>query len=138
VASEIQKLVADLGKVPVELRRELRPAVRAAAQEVLQEARSRASWSSRIPSATRLQMRFSGRRAGASIVVSAARAPHGRPYEHGGVPGSFRHPVYGNRDNWVTQSARPFLWPAAAAKREAAAREIDKAVERVLRRTGWR
>lgn len=138
MASEIQKLVADLGRVPIELRRELRPAIRAAAQPVLQEARSRASWSSRIPAATRIQQRLSGKRAGVSIVVSAARAPHGRPYEHGGAPGNFRHPVYGNRNAWVTQRARPFLWPAAVAKREAVAREIDKAVEQVLRRTGWR
>lgn len=136
--SEIQKLVADLGKVPAELRKELRPAIRAAAQRVLVDARSRASWSSRIPAATRISVRFGRRNAGVSIVVSAARAPHGRPYEHGGVPGNFRHPVYGNRNNWVTQRARPFLWPAAVAKREEVAREIDRAVEQVLRRTGWR
>lgn len=135
---EIQKLVADLRRVPPELRKQLRPAVRAAAQEVLAEARSRASWSSRIPAATRVAVRFSGKNAGASVVVSAARAPHARPYEHLGSPGTFRHPVYGNRRNWVAQAARPFLFPAARAKAEAAAREIDQAVEQVLRRTGWR
>ncbi len=136
--SEIQRLVSDLGRVPAELRKELRPAVRAAAQQVLAEARSRAGWSSRIPAATRLSIRFAGKGAGASVITSAARAPHARPYEHGGDPGTFRHPVYGNRRNWVSQAARPFLAPAAQAKREAAVREIDQAVEQVLRRTGWR
>lgn len=135
--SEIRKLIADLGKVPAELRTELRPAIQRAAQEVLAEARSRASWSSRIPGATRIAIRFTGKAAGASVVVSAARAPHGRPYEHLGAGGTFRHPVYG-RDTWVTQRARPFLFPAAAAKREAVARAIDQAVEQALRRTGWR
>lgn len=135
--SEIQKLVADLRRVPIELRRELRPAVRAAAQGVLVEARSRASWSSRIPGAMRIAIRFTGKAAGASVVVRAARAPHGRPYEHLGAPGTFRHPVYG-RDTWVTQRAKPFLFPAARAAAGSAAREIDQAVEQVLRRTGWR
>lgn len=137
MSDEIKRLVADLGKVPVELRRELRPAVRRAAQPVLEEARRRASWSSRIPGATKISARFSGRRAGVSIVVSAAQAPHGRPYEHMGAPGTFRHPVFGNRDRWVPQSARPFLFPAARAKAEAAANEIDRAVVEVLRRTGF-
>lgn len=136
--SEIRKLIADLGKVPAELRQELRPAIQAAAQEVLQEARSRSSWSSRIPGATRIAIRFTGKAAGASVVVSAARAPHGRPYEHLGSAGTFRHPVYGGRGGWVSQQAKPFLFPAAKAKREAVAREIDKAVEQALRRTGWR
>jgi hypothetical protein len=135
--SEIRKLIADLGRVPAELRSELRPAIQAAAQEVLQEARSRASWSSRIPGATRIAVRFTGKAAGASVVVSAARAPHGRPYEHLGAAGTFRHPVYG-RDVWVTQRAKPFLFPAAKAKRERVAQEIDRAVEQALRRTGWR
>ncbi|WP_433415032.1 HK97 gp10 family phage protein [Microtetraspora malaysiensis] len=135
---EIQKLVADLKRVPIELRRELRPAVRAAAQRVLDDAKDRASWSSRIPGAMRISVRFSGRMAGASVVVSAAKAPHGRPYEHLGDPGSFRHPVFGHRDRWVSQQARPFLFPAARANRDRVAEEIDHAVEQSLLRTGWR
>ncbi|MEV7908512.1 hypothetical protein AB0P04_43675, partial [Streptomyces anulatus] len=118
--SEIRKLIADLGRVPAELRKELRPAIQRAAREVLTEARSRASWSSRIPGAMRIAVRFTGKAAGASVVVSAARAPHGRPYEHLGSPGTFRHPAYGNRRVWVEQAARPFLFPAARATRERA------------------
>ncbi|MGV9535012.1 HK97 gp10 family phage protein [Streptosporangium sandarakinum] len=136
--SEIQRLVVDLRRVPAELRKELRPAIRAAAQQVLTEARSRASWSSRIPGAMRISVRFTGKAAGASVIVSAARAPHARPYEHLGSPGTFRHPAFGNRRVWVTQAARPYLFPAARSTRERAAREIDQAVERALRRTGWR
>src|SRR5687768_7709415 len=136
--SEIQKLVADLRRVPLELRRELRPAVQAAAQGVLAEARSRAGWSSRIPGAMRVAVRFTGKGAGASVVVRAARAPHARPYGHLGSAGTFRHPVHGDRDVWVTQAARPFLFPAARATREQAAREIDQAVVAALLRTGWR
>ncbi|MGW4426430.1 HK97 gp10 family phage protein [Streptosporangium sp. NPDC004631] len=137
--SEIQRLIADLRRVPSELRAELRPAVQRAAREVLAEARSRASWSSRIPGAMRVSVRFTGPAAGASVIVSATRAPHARPYE--GLTtrgGDFRHPVFGNRDRWVPQAARPFLFPAARATREQVVREIDQAVERVLRRTGWR
>lgn len=86
----------------------------------------------------RISVRFGGKAAGASVVVRAARAPHARPYEHLGSPGTFRHPAYGNRRVWVEQAARPFLFPAARATRERAVQQIDQAVERALQRTGWR
>lgn len=138
MSSEIKRLIADFGRVPIELRRELRPAMRRAAQPVLAESRRRSSWSSRIPAAHRISVKFTGKRAGASVVVSAARAPHARPYEHLGAPGTFSHPVYGHRYIWVSQVARPFLFPAARAKADEVAKTVDEAVEQVLRRTGWR
>jgi hypothetical protein len=151
--SEIQRLIESFGKIPPDLRRELRPAVRQAAQVVMEDAQRRASWSSRIPGAMRVSVRLSGRGAGASVVVSAAKAPHGRPYEHLGQPGTFRHPVFWPRSRhmvfgverpgafkhgrWVSQAARPYLFPAAEARADAAAKEIDQAVQRVMLRHGW-
>jgi len=137
--SELQRLIRDLGKIPDDLRKELRPAMRKAAEQVKREAQSRASWSTRIPGAIRVAVKFSGSGAGASVVVSGAKAPHARPYENLGNPGTFRHPRWGHREagDWITQQARPFLFPAARAKADAAAEEIDKAVVAVLRRNGF-
>ncbi|MEU8379780.1 HK97 gp10 family phage protein [Streptosporangium sp. NPDC048865] len=91
---EIRKLVRDFNKIPPDLRKELRPALKKGAQPILAEARSNASWSTRIPRATRIASSFTKRRGGVTIVVSAKRAPHGRPYENLGAPGTFRHPVF--------------------------------------------
>lgn len=94
---ELAKLVADFGKIPPDVRRDLRTGIREAAEPILSEAKSNASWSSRIPRATRVAVGFGKKSAGVSIVVSSRRAPHARPYEHDGEPGSFRHPVYGKK-----------------------------------------
>lgn len=42
--------------------------------------------------------------------------------------GSFRHPVFGNRDVWVTQPMHPYLTPAAVAN----ARRLEETVVAAL------
>jgi len=134
---ELRKLVRDFGKLPAELRKELRPALKRGAQPILTQARSNASWSTRIPKATRISTKFQGRRGGVVIAVSAKRAPHARPYE--GISGSpFRHPVYGHRDRpGVAQAARPFLFRAVEAKGGEVTKELAKTVIEVGRKHGW-
>lgn len=92
----------------VVLRREIVKAGKDAADAVKREA----SWSSRIPGAVRVKASFAARTTGVKIEVDAKRAPEARPLEHGGKPGQFRHPVFGNRKNWVAQPARPFFHAA--------------------------
>ena len=135
---ELRKLVADLGKIPPELRRAIRPALKKVAEPVLAQARSNASWSKRIPGAIRITTSFSQKRPGISIVVSRTRAPHARPYEALGEPGSFRHPVFGNRDAWVSQKARPFLFPAVRAKADDLSEEAGRVVDEAARSAGFR
>lgn len=108
----VRRLIRDTGKVPQELRRRLRPEMRSLGQPLLADARSRASWSTRIPAALRLSTSFTMRHAGLSIVAKRSVAPHARAYE--GITGNhtFRHPVFGDRDTWVEQETRPFLAPA--------------------------
>lgn len=136
MADEIEHLIRDLGKIPQDLKRELRPGLRAAGRVVADEAKVRASWSTRIPGATRVSVTFSGKRPGVSVVVNKTKAPDARPFEHGGRTGIFRHPVFGNRDVWVSQKARPFLAPALEAKGDEAAGQITDVVDRVTRDTG--
>ena len=48
---------------------------------------------------------------------------------------SFRHPVFGNRDNWVTQKSQPWwdlsMRTSKPAMQQAAERALDRAVRRL-------
>lgn len=136
---ELRKLVEDLGKIPPELRRQIRPALRRVAEPVLAEARANASWSSRIPGAMKISPSFSKRRPGISIVVSARRAPHARANEDLDADGRVTHPVFGNRRNWVVQKARPFLFRAVRSKADGAmSEEAGRVVDQAARSAGFR
>ncbi|MDX3101755.1 HK97 gp10 family phage protein [Nonomuraea angiospora] len=134
----IAELAKDLGKIPPELRKAMRPALKAAAEPIVQDAKGRASWSTRIPRAISLSVRFGKRDPGVSIRVRRGAAPHGRPYE--GITGAstFRHPVFGHRDRWVSQETRPYLAPAAEAGMEGALAASVEAVDQVAREQGFR
>jgi HK97 gp10 family phage protein len=137
MANEIEALIKDLGKVPKDLKRQLRPGLRAAGNIVADDAKRRAAWSTRIPRAIRVSITFSGSRPGVAVVVNQRKAPHARVYENAGQEGTFRHPVFG-RDVWVTQKARPFLFPALSANVRESLAEIGDVVDRVTREAGFR
>jgi hypothetical protein len=111
--SQLQNLIRDLHEVPPAIRREFRPIVKKAAAPTLTRMKSNASWSTRIPGA--ITMRAANTTAGVQFRTDAGRAPHARPIEHDGEPGTFRHPVYGNREVWRPQAARPFFYRAVEA-----------------------
>jgi len=137
MANEIEEFIREFGKMPKELRSQLRPGLRKAGKVVADDVKLRSGWSARIPRATRVSVTFSGRRPGVSVVVNKNKAPNARPLEHQGRTGTFRHPVFG-KDIWVAQRARPFLYPALRAKGGAAAAEIADVVDRVTREAGFR
>lgn len=114
----VKELARDWGRVPIELRRELRPRLRQAGEHVRNAVRQNAGFSSRIPGAVGLTVSFASRTGGVRVRVNSKRAPHARPLENLGKAGSFRHPVYGNRDVWVSQAAHPFFFPAVQANRD--------------------
>lgn len=134
----IAALAKDLDGIPKELRKQLRPALKAAAEPIVQDAKGRASWSTRIPRAISLSVRFSRRDPGVSIRVRRGAAPHGRAYE--GITGNatFRHPVFGHRDRWVSQETRPYLAPAAEAGMDGALSAAVEAVDQTARDFGFR
>lgn len=138
---EIAELAKHLRGSSPRLRRSLAVRMRAAGRVVLTDARSRASWSSRIPGAIRLRVATRGSRAGVALRVVSGSAPHARPYEgltRGGRRGMFRHPVYGNYDAWVSQQQRPFLLPAVKAGRDRVNSEVDQAVDEIAAFAGFR
>jgi hypothetical protein len=137
-ADEIRKLVKDLGKIPPELRKALRPALKEAAEPIAADARGRASWSTRIPRAIGVSMHLSKRDPGVSLRVRRSVAPHGRAYE--GITGAshFIHPVHGHRDREVAEETRPYLAPAVAAASDEVVDAVAQTVDRVAREQGFR
>lgn len=137
-----------LNRMPAQLQRQTRTALRLASEPIVADAKRRAAWSSRIPGAISSRVRFAGKKAGVRITVSARRAGHARPYE--GLMArqrdsrrvGFRHPVFaagGFRQQWtwVNEPFRPFLAPAVEAGIPGVEKSLLSAVDDVLRRNGF-
>lgn len=137
--AELQRIIDDLGAISADLKRELRPAIKEGAQPMLQGIRRNASWSSRIPRATRLSTSFSGRGAGpgVSIITDAAKAPHARVYENDGNAGSFRAPLFGDLGKWYPHAARPFFAPGVRQFGAAVVEAVDKRITTITSRHGF-
>jgi hypothetical protein len=135
--AQLEALIRDLGAIPPDVRREMAPIVRKAAEPVLSQMKANASWSTRIPGAIRVTGGFGASVTGVTFRVDAKRAPHARPYEHDGAEGTFRHPVYGNRENWVSQAARPFFYRAVQQGAEQVTNAVADGVMEVAQRHGF-
>lgn len=96
-------------------------------------------WSKSIPPTIKHQIR------GMNVKVIAGppqytNTPHGgglaAAMEHRGQGGTFRHPVFGDREKWVTQAAHPYLAPAVNKNRKAIIGACDAALKTGLRAVG--
>lgn len=135
----LDELIVDLGKMPDDLRKELRPAFRKAAEPILRDAKSRASWSTRIPGAITLGTSFTARNPGVRMKVNSTKAPHARPFEFGsGRNRNLRHRVFGHQDRWVEQKVRPFFFPAVRAGEAGVVQQTNAAVMATARSAGFR
>lgn len=65
------------------IRKQIRAGVLEAGAGVLEAVKARASWSTRIPQATKLTTRFNPKGASIRIIVDHNQAPHARPFELG-------------------------------------------------------
>lgn len=84
-----------------------------------------------LAAGTRVTVSFSQRSGGAKIVTTGARLGDG----HGGFAGAYnettiRHPVFGNKDAWVTQAARPYFGAVIVPYLDSA--KVRKELEDVL------
>lgn len=129
---QVASFARQLANVPTELRRELRPALRSSGEKVAARVRANASWSSRIPAATKTKVSFS-KSGGVMVFTDQKAAPHARPLEFGNAGMFNRHPVFG-RDTWVDQPTRPFFMPAVAASEQDVVREIQNAIDKAFGR----
>jgi hypothetical protein len=136
--AELRWFIKELGRMPAEIRQELRPRLKGIGQAALFSVRFHAAWSRRIPRATRLSIGLSKRNPGLAIVVDKNKAPHGRPHENQGNEGMFRHPLFGDRHRWYSQAARPFLEKGARPHFAKADAELFDAVDAAARKAGFR
>jgi hypothetical protein len=137
-SEDVRKLVNDLRKIGDGVGRNLGKEFKKAAGPVAAQAKANAAWSTRIPGAITVGVSSSRRFPGAQIKVSKTKAPHARLFEFPGRGGSFRHPVFGNREVWVDQKGRPFIRPAVRAKRGEFIKACDRAVDETARAHGFR
>jgi len=93
--------------------------------------RAKGSLGSQLARATRTEVRTSGKLAGARVRVDGRKMPTGAkslPAYVEGYKRPWRHPVYGNRDVWVTQPARPRFDRIVERHED----DVTRAVEQVL------
>ena len=133
--TEVKSLAARLSRIPKEFQAGVRKPLRAVGTALLADARANSTWSSRIPGSLSLRVTLNGRRPGVTVRASLKSAPEARVYE-GILDDTFKHPLFGDRDNWYPQAARPYLLPAVEANTQRVVDEITRLVEDVERRAG--
>jgi hypothetical protein len=135
-ATEMREFMRDLRAMDREVAKELNSNLRdVLRREVVPAAQRNASWSSQIPRAIKPMVQ--ARRLG--VRVNARQARHARPYEglQAGLrprSGGFRHPLFGNRNQWFTQAFRPFLAPAMLDNADRAAEGVLEALDTAARK----
>jgi len=139
----LSQLARDLHRFGPAGRRNVRERFDAAGQPLLSDAKSRASWSTRIPGAITVRAFTNQGRGslGLQLRADVGVAPHARAYEgltRGGSAAQFRHPVYGHLDRWVPEPTRPYLSPAVEAAGERLPDELLAAFEDAARELGFR
>lgn len=142
-SGELRRIATALRQIDnPELKKRFRRELRAAAQPLVPVVKA-SIW--RIPSktgsgqlrtemvrATRVESRTTGRHAGVAIRVDGRKMPPGKRRLPSYMEGSrkpWRHPVFGNREVWVTQKPNPYFYkvvrPAGLAARRAVNRVLD-------------
>jgi hypothetical protein len=88
-----------------------------------------------LSKATRLEVKTVGRQAGVAIRVDGRKMPSHMKSLPSMVEGKkrWRHPVYGNRENWVNQSAEPYFYQVVRAAGPASRRAVSKVLDGISR-----
>jgi hypothetical protein len=92
-----------------------------------------------LAGATRVEVRTSGRMAGVTLRVDGRKMPSGMrslPSMWEGPPQGkpWRHPVHGDRSNWVAQPSRPTAQRIVPARQGEALQAIDQVMARMRRK----
>lgn len=127
--SDLKDFAKVLKKIEPQLQRDFFKSLSAAGELTATQARANASFSRKIPRTIVVKRR------GLRVRIQAGGddAPNAAPLEHGGVEGTFRHPVFGNREVWVDQQAHPFLTPAVEQTVDPGFALVVAAVDSALR-----
>jgi hypothetical protein len=91
-----------------------------------------------LAKATRVEVKLTGKQAGARIRMDGRRMPsglRGLPKAWEGQGGArWRHPTWGNRGRWVQQRPRPTFWRVVAPHQDRAIREVEEIANRIVRK----
>lgn len=132
------------GAANKELRKQLRKDIREAGKPVVVKMRKNArgisgapkEWKKKAAQRTSLKMNTTKRKAGIRIITT--KPPKETPIGRYMNRGKWRHPVFGNRNNWVEQRVNP-NWFDAPAKQShrvmvtKVANALQKVVEQIAR-----
>lgn len=138
-SAAVARFARQLGAMPATMLKRIQIEMQGVGEDVAADAKSNASWSTRIPGTIKAKASTPrGQSVRVQIKAGGPEAPHARPFE--GIAGNstFRHPVFGNRDNWVSQATRPFLMPAMNKNRDTLRKAIVTAVEDAASTAGWK
>jgi hypothetical protein len=116
--------------------REVQAAYRAAPSGQGKARRKGGSLRGQLARATHLEVRTTGRDAGARLRVDGRRMPDRMKslpamWEH---EKRWRHPVFGDREVWVAQASQQVFYPIVAASEPAAAAKVDELVDHIQER----
>lgn len=123
-ARALTELGAAFRRVAPESYKATQKVVRAVALEVLESAKGRASYSSRIPASGKVRMVGLN----AKVSFGGDAAPDAAPIENRGK-GHVRHPLWGNRDYWYENPQPAFLAPSLLEKSALIDEALGDAVE---------
>ena len=126
-------------------RRALRPHFRGLQREIRASIMAIPSKKSGSPEPLRLRLVkcvrvaswVGGPETGVMVFMDVSRMPQGEralPLYEEGSKAPWRHPVWGNRDIWVSQRANPYFHPVIAAHRGTERVALDRAEQEVARR----
>lgn len=124
-----------INKWDSKLRTELRKELRAAGEEIADEARARAGmYSKSIPPTIKVRTSIQSRQAEIRIKAGSAQVPLAGLFELGNKGGKahggkFRHPVFGDTSTWASQRMHPFLAPAVKRHEATVLARVGKAVD---------
>jgi hypothetical protein len=111
------------------------PAVRASIRQIpSKRPYSVAGLRGQLSRATKLEAKTSGRQAAVTIRVDGRKMPNHsksvQAYMEGSKP-RWRHPVFGNTENWVQQDPKPYFYKVVKAAGPKARKAVNKVVDQI-------
>lgn len=113
------------------------PAVRASIGKIPVTGGDTSGLRARLQKATRLSVITAGKNASVSVLVDPKRMPSGQkalPAYMEGTKNKWRHPVFGNEDNWVAQKAHPYFYKVVRPAGATAKLAVNQAIKTVTKK----
>jgi hypothetical protein len=128
----LSRLARDLRFAAPEVWKATRVQLRAAGQIVADDWKARAgAWSTTVPGSIKVRVTSGGN---VKVVAGGAASPVAAPAENHGRAGTFRAPLFGDREHWYDHKAHPDGAEALAAHQDEVAEAIENAVAEAVER----